>query len=159
MNNVILDQTVRQRGNTKLNIFTVCQVAAYIRTNNVTLERTVKTTREYKVEHSHNTIMILLRNEVWISLTRHGMFYDILGISPWKLSSLMIFQSYGFLILLLWAYIMKVIMFLLCPLLWKYFYSLVPIFVVSTKCSDAMGSWIRGFKQYRPTIYWKIVFR
>jgi hypothetical protein len=54
MNNVILDQTVRQRGNTKLNIFAVCQVAVYIRTNNVTLERTVKTTREYKVEHSHN---------------------------------------------------------------------------------------------------------
>ena len=64
MNNVILDQTVRQRGNTKLNIFAICQVAVYIRTNNVTLERTVKTTREYKVEHSHNTIMILLRNEV-----------------------------------------------------------------------------------------------
>jgi hypothetical protein len=42
MNNVILDQTVRQRGNTKLNIFAVCQVAAYIRMNDVILDQTVE---------------------------------------------------------------------------------------------------------------------
>jgi hypothetical protein len=30
-------------------------------------------------------------------------------------------------------------------ILWKYFYFLAPIFVVSTKC---MGSWIHCFKHY-----------